>query len=277
MAARILFVTGKGGTGKSSVAEALAAEAASRSVGSMLVRMPASSSAVRPSPPGVVTKLLDDTRDLEDFLSRVIGLGFLARRLLDSATFSAVAAAAPGLRDLVALTAITTEASYRRGLVVVDAPASGHSVSLLTAPAQVLDLAPMGPIAHEARAACAVLADARQFTALVVATPEELAITEALQLREDIKAAGVPAPRLIVNGLWPAHVCDGDGEAIAASGASADATAHWRRHRRQAALLTDLEDRAGPCSHIGFAFAAEGLGLSKDDVAALYTELMEGA
>lgn len=283
MGARILFVTGKGGTGKSSVAGALAAEAAARGHSALLMRMPASGGeAPRPAPrasagPGVVTKTLDDTRDLEDFLTRVTGLGLVARRLLDSRTFSAVAAAAPGLRDLVALTAITTEAARRRGLVVVDAPASGHSVPLLTAPARVQELAPVGPVAREARRACAVLADPRAFTAVVVATPEELAVTEALQLRADILEAGVARVRVVANGLWPAHVGDEDGERIAASGASADAAAHWRRHRRQDSLVRELEAQIGGCSRIAFAFGARERSLPEGDVAALYAQLTEDA
>lgn len=283
MGARILFVTGKGGTGKSSLAEALAAEAASRGMPALLIRMPSwAGDASHPSPhravaPGVVTRTLDDTHDLEDFLVRVIGLGFVARRLLDSSTFSAVAAAAPGLRDLVALTAITTEASRRRGIVVVDAPASGHSVPLLNAPARVQELAPVGPVAREARRACAAIADPRAFVAVLVATPEELAITEALQLRDDVIAAGVAAPQLVLNGLWPAHASDHDGEAIAASGLSSDAAAHWRRHRRQAALLHDLEDRVGACGRLGFAFGASEHSLPAHEFAALYDRLAKVA
>ena len=58
---------------------------------------------------------------------------------------------------------------------------------------------------------------------------------------------------------------------------STDAASHWRRHRRQAALLAHLEQKAGPCSRIGFAFGADGLALPPADVAALFDELAEGA
>lgn len=281
MGARILFVTGKGGTGKSSIASALAGEAAARGQAALLVRMPdhgrVAGAATQSRPGQVVEKALDDTRDLEDFLTRVIGLGLVARRLLDSRTFAAVAAAAPGLRDLVALAAITSEASRRRGVVVVDAPASGHSVPLLTAPARVRDLAPVGPVAREAREALAALTNREGFAAVLVATPEELAIAEVLALRDDVLAAGVATSRVVINGLWPGRVGNEDGETIAASGASSDAASHWRRHRRQATLADDLEARVGPCSRVGFSFGGSGAALPRADIAALFDALAQDA
>ena len=290
MGPRILFVTGKGGTGKSSIAAALAREAAARGRRVLLVRMPPAARAGESdaghdgkrarggrSVAGATLreKTLDDERDLEAFLTRILGFGFLARRLCDSRTFSAVAAAAPGLRDLVALTAITTEAGRRRGLVVVDAPATGHSLPMLTAPARGLELAPLGPVANEARRALAVLADRRAFAAVLVTAPEELAITEVLALHEQVVGAGAAAAHVVVNGMWPAYVSAADGERIAASGVSADAARHWQRHQRHARLVDELEARVGPCARIGFSFGDEGL--PRGDVGRLLDTLTEAA
>lgn len=285
--ARILFVTGKGGTGKSDVAAALARECEGRGVRALLVHMkapgdPGGSGEPRRSPsPLAEQKILDERRDLGDFLTRVLGLAFVARRLQDSRTFSAVAAAAPGLRDLVALTAIVSEARRRRGLVIVDAPATGHSTPMLTAAARVLDLAPFGPVAREARRALDVLRDRRAFAAVLVTTPEELAITEVLGLREQVLAAGVARSEVVINGLWPMVVTEVDGERIAASSASPDAAMHWRRARRQLALVTELEARIGPCARIAYRFtdgAQRGEAratISRSDVASLFDRLAQ--
>jgi len=281
-------VTGKGGTGKSTVAAALARAAARRGRHVLLVRMPVAAgessdephrgpSAPRrfPDAPLLRERNLDDRADLEEFLTRVLGLGMVARRLGESRTFSAVAAAAPGLRDLVALCAITSEASQQRGLVVVDAPASGHSVPMLTAPARVLERAPLGPVAREAARTHAILADARAFAAVLVTTPEELAITEVLALREQVAAAGVATVRVVINAVWPAYTSLADGDRIAASGKSTDAQIHWRRYRRQAALLEELElGMSETFPRIGFAFGNE---LAEADVAALLATLPGGS
>jgi arsenite-transporting ATPase len=288
--ARVLFVTGKGGTGKSCVAAALAREAQRRGRPALLIRMPSSTQvasqeeshvrgAASPNKPRprLEEKLLDDRRDLEGFLTRVLGLSFLARRLQDSTTFSAVAAAAPGLRDLVALTAITTEAKRRRGVVVVDAPASGHSVPMLTAPSRVRDLAPFGPVAREAGAALALLADPHRFAAVLVTTPEELAVTEILALHGQVADAGVAACHVVVNGLWPAYVSRTDGERISRSKISPDARMHWRRHCRQFELALQLEKKVGRCSHIGFSFCDEGAEAPRADIAAVLDVLDKDA
>lgn len=287
MGARILFVTGKGGTGKSTVAAGLAHEAVRRGQPALLIRMPPSSAAgaaagEAPSPSGrgrgaaqFREQILDPERDLEAFLTRVLGFGFFARRLRDSRTFSAVAAAAPGLRDLVALSAIATEAARHRGLIVVDAPASGHSVPMLTAPSRVLELTTLGPVAREARRAHALVAAPATFSAVLVTTPEELSITEVVSLRGQVLAAGVAAAHIVINAVWPAYLARPEGEQLVTSGASADVARHWRRQQRQAELIAQLDHRAGACSRIGFSFA--NAQLPKDDVEALYDSLVRTA
>ncbi|MFN2376610.1 MAG: ArsA-related P-loop ATPase [Candidatus Binatia bacterium] len=282
MTARVLFVTGKGGTGKSGVASALAHEAARQGLRVLLLGMAGASAAKAAGTAAstrdlhggrLVEKTLDGKRDLEAFLTRVLGLGLLARRLGQSRTFSAVAAAAPGVADLVAFSSIAAEAGRRRDLVVVDAPASGHSVPLLTAAARVLELAPVGPVAREARRALAMVGDRRAFAALLVTTPEELAVSEVLTLRDDVRKAGVACVHVVVNGVWPAYVSEADGERLAAAAVSSDATTHWRRHRRQADLVTALEARVGACTRLGFSFRSGRPPAA--DIGALL-ELLEG-
>ena len=286
MSARILFVTGKGGTGKTSIATALAREALRRGRPALLMQMPSSTHAAATSGSrydrsaaerGPEEKILDERRDLEGFLTRVLGLHFLARRLQDSSTFSAVAAAAPGLRDLVALTSITTEARRRRGMVIVDAPASGHSVPMLTAPSRVKELAPFGPVAREAGAAFAALADPRRFAAVLVTTPEELAVTEIRALHEQVADAGVAACRVIVNGFWPGYVSKTDGEKIRRSRVSPDAVMHWARHCRQLEIIEELEKTVGLCPRIGYSFRKQGAEAPEQDIAAVLDRLDEDA
>ncbi len=278
--ARILFVSGKGGTGKSFVAEALARSAVSHGLDVALLRVRAAagadehgSQAAEPATTGSGSShrrgraapsatfketVLDERATLEKFLTRVLRLGFVARRLLDSRTFSAIAAATPGLRDLVTLSAITALASHgrRRGfdLIVVDAPASGHTIPLLTAPALVLDIAPLGPVAQEARAARALIANESRFLPLIVTTPEELAVTEALSLYDDLLGAGIPAPRIVVNGLWPGHLRPEHVEWLLTTGASIDALLYEKRRRRQLELVAVLEHRVGRCPTLPFTF-----------------------
>lgn len=281
VAARILFVTGKGGTGKSRIAEALARSAAAQGRPAILVRAPSPGlvSTIGRGPAPVREMVLDDERALGEFLTRALRFSFLARRLQDSRTFAAVAAAAPGLRDLVRLTTITRLAATTRPrtVVVVDAPATGHSVPLLTSPSTVLEFARLGPVERDARDAKAVVADARIFTPVLVTTPEELAITEMLSLRQQLLDAGTAPARVVVNGVWPSYFGERDALAIEAAGISDDASRHWRRHRRQAELIDRLEAKIGLCAKVAFTFGSGGAALAGEDIDALFDELVERA
>ncbi|HEY2773802.1 MAG TPA: ArsA-related P-loop ATPase [Candidatus Binatia bacterium] len=283
MPARILFLTGKGGTGKSTIARALAAEAVAQGRPALVISMPPSSDPRRHARvaashrPAWEEKTLDEKSDLEAFLNRVLGFRFLARRLQSSGTFAAVAAAAPGLRDLVALAAVAHEARRRRGLVIVDAPSSGHSAPMLEAPRRVLDLAPFGPAAGEARRALALLVDPRSFVALLIATPEELAITEVLALRDDVAVAGVAASNVIVNGCWPAYVNDTEAARLLAETGSSDVALHWQRHVRQRELVALLEETVGPCVRLPFVFDPGHRQLPREAAAALLASLDRAA
>ena len=278
-AARILFVTGKGGTGKSFLSRSLARAAAGRGLAVALVRMddgdgqPALGAAAAAASTGSASRAstarpdgarplpyteiaLDEREALESFLVRILRLGFVARRLLDSRTFSAVAAAAPGVSDLVRLLGITALArpAGKLDVIVVDAPATGHSVPLLTAPARVLELAPLGPVAREARMAHAIVGNPSRFTPIIVTTPEELAVTEALALHEQLVRAAITTPRVVVNGVWPSHLEPRDADWLLSAAASTDAALHWKRLRRQLALIDVLQKQVGPCRTLPFAF-----------------------
>lgn len=283
MTARILFVTGKGGVGKSCVSDALAAAAAQRGHRVLLVRMPGTaprpcaerihssgctelSSRKRADPPIDRSKvrgscreiILDDDQALGGFLLRALRFRFLADRLQDSRSFSSVAAVAPGLRDLVRLTTIADLAhtSVCGTVIVVDGPATGHAIPLLTSPTHVLALAPFGPVATDARRARHMLTDANVFTALVVTTPEQLAITEARGLHQRLVAEGFGSPRLIANAVWPRHVRLEDEPALTASDCSADVQRHQRRLHRQERLLGGLESDFGSFARLPFCFVA---------------------
>lgn len=284
MAARVLFVTGKGGSGKTTLARALARAAAERGLAVVSMRVasasdptPQAAGPLPASPPHDATEIvLDERRCLEGLLTGLTGISVLSRRLMDSRTFSAVAAAAPGLRDLATLSAIVSQAErHRRGraAIVVDAPASGHSVPLLAAPGAVLGATPLGPVARVARRVEGIVTDPARFQPIVVTLAEELAATETLTLHRDLLRAGFARPRVVANALWPAHAGAPLGRWLETSGASLDALRHWKRSRRQAQILDALEAELGAVMRVPFSFA-EG-EISADAVATVLDSVVE--
>jgi arsenite-transporting ATPase len=211
---RVLFVTGKGGTGKSTVAAALAIALSRRrpttladldrrlSAATALGATPADSGSVK------VTDSLDvialaPRAELEAFIKRIVPIGAISRRMLRSRTFGYVTAALPGLEAFLLLERLRImagDAALEDRYIVIDAPASGSAVELLSVSSGVKGIAPAGTLNRLADSIDRFLADAKRFGAVITMTPEDLAVREALEtaaaLRERL---GIPTVAAIVN------------------------------------------------------------------------------
>ena len=235
---RLLYVTGKGGVGKTTVAAALglaAAMAERRTIVCEVSEQDRMSRAFRRE--GVVAETevelaknlwaitIDPQRALEEWLARQVG-GAGLRILARSSAFQYFVAAAPGAKELITIAKVWELAQKERwqrsgrtyDLVVVDAPAAGHGVAMLTTPRTFGEIARVGPIRRQAYRVRDLLADPEQTAYVAVALPEEMPVNETLELEQRLpQAVGAGLEAIVVNGMWPDRFSAGDAKVLRAA------------------------------------------------------------
>ncbi len=224
----LIFVTGKGGVGKSTVAAALGIVAARSGLRTIVAELSAQDRIQRmfdrhgapfqeiALAPGLSTISIDPQHAMEEYLR--LRIGALGHALSLSRLFHSFAMATPGMRELLSIGKVWELSQPERrshggvlyDLVIVDAPATGHGVAILKTPKTFADIARVGPIAHQGRTIAATIAD-RHFTGLVaVSTAEEMPVNETLAMREALAREELELDELVVNALYPGRFDDAD-------------------------------------------------------------------
>jgi anion-transporting ArsA/GET3 family ATPase len=218
---RLIFVTGKGGVGKSTVATALGLVAARRGLRTIVAEL-ASQERVGQAfdrrgrtfeevelAENLFTISVDPQFAMEEYLR--VKTGAVGQALGQSRLFNAFAMATPGMRELLSVGKLWELAQHERrsdggevyDLVIVDSPAAGHGVGILRTPRTFAEIARVGPIAHQAGVIAATIADPT-FTAIVaVATPEEMPVNETLWLRDALSEEQLTLDATIANACYP--------------------------------------------------------------------------
>ncbi len=291
---KLLVITGKGGTGKTTVAAALGVLAASRGMETIVVevgdqgRLPGLFGGAAASP-GEETRLedrlwtisIDPDRALLEWL-QALGGRVPGRLLASSGTFQYFAAAAPGAREMVSMVKIweLTERRARRSrgydLVIVDAPATGNALGLLNSPGTFGAIARVGPIRGQAENVLGLLRDAGRSAYVAVAQGTEMAVSETLELAEALQSQlGRRLDGVIANALLPrrfstaelaelARIDGGEGagehtraEAKVIHAAAAAARSIHERARQQHNLIARLRREGLEVASVPFAFTAK--------------------
>jgi anion-transporting ArsA/GET3 family ATPase len=219
---RLLFFTGKGGVGKSTMAAATALLAANCGKRVLLIEVDAKGDIpaqfehapvgfkAREIHPGVLALAMDTEASLQEYLRlnlRVPVLGKLGpfAKMLDF-----VATAAPGVKEILTIGKIawevreSIEGRADHDLVIVDAAATGHIVAQLGAADAIRDLVDVGPLRNQTQWVSELLADPQITAVNIVTTPEEMPVAETVELVQKLRTdVQVPLGSVIVNRVLP--------------------------------------------------------------------------
>jgi hypothetical protein len=220
---RLIIVTGKGGTGKTTVSATLAL-AAQRAGLKVLVAEVALDEhlpqliapetapvgyAGRELRPGLEVMRIDAFEALSEYLSLQIGLRAVVDALMRNRGFRQLLDAAPGWRELITLGKVWHLGQFEAtpgiplyDLIIVDAPATGHGVTFLDVPRVVVSAVRTGPLRRHAGLVEAMIRDGRRTLLLPVSLAEELPVRETVELvRSARDEVGIAVDRVVVNAV----------------------------------------------------------------------------
>jgi anion-transporting ArsA/GET3 family ATPase len=213
----LLFVTGKGGVGKTSVAAAIAEVAARSGRRTLVCEMDAKGALASAlgvddldfEPTEVAPNLHAMTMSTEDalreYLRLFVKIPFLGRIGPLAKTFDFVADAAPGVKEILSVGKLCYEVRERHyDLVVVDAESTGHVVSQIGAPKVIADLVQVGLVRDQTQWMLDILDDPARTGVAIVSTPEEMPVTETSELIARLTAeTGAHPVAVIANRVLP--------------------------------------------------------------------------
>ncbi len=220
---RFLFVTGKGGVGKTTVVAALANRFAQRGkrvlVGETSPKEHLSALFGRTSLPTQITELsprlfgvlLDADVALKEYGALVLKSERLVGALFDNKLVHGFFHGAPGLKEWAALgkawyhsTETLADGSPRFDVVILDAPATGHGLDMLRVPKTIIELSAPGVLRADAERAWAQFRDPAQSGVVVVSLAEEMPANESLELCAALdNELHLPLAAVVVNQVVP--------------------------------------------------------------------------
>jgi anion-transporting ArsA/GET3 family ATPase len=285
---RLVFVTGKGGVGKTTVAVALGLRAAAQGKRTIVCEVSAQENASRmfehtevgfhevEMEENLWSISIDPDESMREYVLLQLKVRAMRDMLFRSRIFNYLAAATPGLKELVTIGKIWELAQLDRkvksgrkyDLVIVDAPATGHGIGFLQTPRTFAAIARVGPIHSQAQQLDRLITDREHTGVAIVALPEEMPVNESATLERDLlDDVGVAVDRVYMNGLYPERFSGEEAEQLAQLTGDPDAAlraavraglSEHNRARSQRAQLARLRRRVkAPVKSLPFLFEPE--------------------
>ncbi|MFO8113609.1 MAG: ArsA family ATPase [Desulfosalsimonadaceae bacterium] len=220
---RLIFVMGKGGTGKTtlSLSLAFAAEKAGKrvllaeteegtAIGRLFGQTEINETPI-PVSEGISIARVRPKAEMAAYAHFHIRSGFIAKRITGSRLFDYLATATPGLKEIMTLGRLWRWERDRQesgspvyDIIIVDSPATGHVLNLLRLPKTLIRMIRVGPLVSQVKQLDALLKDTDRTALALVSLPEELPVKESVELmaiaHDEI---GVSVRIFFLNGIYP--------------------------------------------------------------------------
>jgi anion-transporting ArsA/GET3 family ATPase len=205
---RVLFVVGKGGVGKSTVATALAVAFAEAGKHVLLAQMEPSrrlaeflgiegtelgtDQGMIEALPNLCVLTVDGESALSEYLGLVLPVRRVQRMVVESKLYHHFVAAAPGLKELMTVGKIwyeeqlTAKGRPKWDVIVVDAPATGHVLQYLRMPSAAAEAFGPGLVRREAQKVMELLVDPVRTAVCPVTTAEEMPVNETTEMYQQL-------------------------------------------------------------------------------------------
>ncbi len=220
---RFLFVTGKGGVGKTTVTAALAMKFAAQGKRvlcaacnakerfSTLFGVPPVGPEVVPLATNVWGINMDPGEAMAEYGMLILKSRTLYTAVFDNRYVRSFFRATPGLYEWAMLgkawwhtTEELPDGGHRFDVVLLDAPATGHGLDMLRVPKVIVDIVPPGILRRDADRAWEMFRDPRQAGVVVVTLPEDMPVNETVELVGSLEGElKLPVAEIVVNGMLP--------------------------------------------------------------------------
>lgn len=193
----LTLVSGKGGVGKTTVSLALALQAARRRKKVLIVEVNSEEQVARllgrppigyqeiALLPSLTAINIQPHKSFEEYVVSQLHSRLLYRAVFENRLVKNFVRGTPGLAELMTIGKICS-LRERYDQIIVDAPSTGHCLALLQIAGIVASAVRVGPLGHHSAAIDALLKDSTQTGLLLVTLPEELPVTETLEMKEKL-------------------------------------------------------------------------------------------